>query len=82
MRDKDWVTRQIRRIREAYNRGDIISIEIFHDASGGYFHFYDPNGYHGTRCDVAISLDMDDTIKVLAGMRLGNHKLLRTLEID
>lgn len=82
MRDKEWINRQIRKIREAYNRGDIISIEINNDASGGYFHFYDPHGDHGMRCDVAISLDIDDTIKAIAGMRLGNPNILKTLKIS
>lgn len=82
MRDREWVTRQIRRIREAYNRGDIISIQINNDASGGYFYFYDPHGDHGMRCDVSISLDIDDTIKVITGMRFGNPKIMPTLEIN
>lgn len=73
---------RIRKIREAYNVCKIQSITLNSDGSGAEFIYTDPVGDHGMPCLMSSSLNIEDTIKAFAGMRLKIGDIPTTLKID
>lgn len=74
--------RSIRKIREAYNICKIQSITFFRDGSGAEFIYTDPVGDHGMPCLMSSSLNIEDTMKAIAGMRLKIGDIPTTLKIE
>ncbi len=74
--------RIIRKIREAYNVCKIQSITLFRDGSGAEFIYTDPVGDHGMPCLMSSSLNIKDTMKAMAGMRLKIGDIPTTLKIE
>lgn len=74
--------RIIRKIREAYNVCKIQSIILFRDGSGAEFIYTDPVGDHGMPCLMSSSLNIEDTMKAMAGMRLKIGDIPTTLKIE
>ncbi len=74
--------RIIRKIREAYNTCKIQSITLFRDGSGAEFIYTDPVGDHGMPCLMSSSLNIEDTMKAIAGMRLKIGDIPTTLKIE
>jgi hypothetical protein len=74
--------RIIRKIREAYNVCKIQSITLFRDGSGAEFIYTDPVGNHGMPCLMSSSLNIEDTMKAMAGMRLRIGDIPTTLKIE
>lgn len=62
--------RRIRKIREAYNVCKVQSVTFYKDGSGAEFIYTDPVGDHGTPCQMSSSLNMQDAIQAISGMRL------------
>ena len=74
--------RRIRKIREAYNICKIQSITFNSDGSGAEFIYTDPVGDHGLPCLMSSSLNIEDAIKAIAGMRLNIGDIPTTLKIE
>lgn len=74
--------RVIRKIREAYNLRKIRSITFFRDGSGANFLYTDPVGDHGLPCLMSSSLNIEDTMMAIAGMRLKIGDIPTTLDIE
>ena len=80
----DEYTRKSRicKIREAYNVCKIQSITFNTDGSGAEVIYTDPVGNHGLPCLVSSSLNIKDTIEMIAGMRLKIGDIPTTLKIE
>ena len=74
--------RRICKIREAYNVCKIQSITFFRDGSGAEFIYTDPVGDHGMPCLMSSSLNIEDTMKAIAGMRLKIGDIPTNLKIE
>ena len=74
--------RRIRKIREAYNVCKIDSITLHKDGSGAEFIYTDPVGDHGMPCLMSSFLNIEDTMKAMAGMRLKIGDIPTTLKIE
>ncbi len=74
--------RRIRKIREAYNVCKVQSITLNRGGSGAEFIYTDPVGDHGLPCLMSSSLNMEDTIQAISGMRLKIADIPTTLKIE
>lgn len=73
---------RIRKIREAYNVCKIQSITLNSDGSGAEFIYTDPVGDHGMPCLMSSSLNIEDAMKAISGMRLKIADIPTRLKID
>lgn len=73
---------RIRKIREAYNVCKIQSITLNSDGSGAEFIYTDPVGDHGMPCLMSSSLNIEDTMKAISGMRLKIADIPTRLKTD
>lgn len=80
--DEREVKRRIRKIREAYNRRQVDSIEFDDDGSGIEVFYTDPVGDHGCPCQMYSALSAEYAIELLAGMRLKIADIPTTVEIE
>lgn len=74
--------RRIVKIRKAYNHCKIQSITFFRDGSGAEFIYTDPVGDHGLPCLMSSSLNIEDAMEAIAGMRLKIGDIPTTLMIE
>ena len=73
---------RVRKLREAYNVCKIQSITFFRDGSGAEFIYTDPVGDHGLPCLMSSSLNIEDAMEAIAGMRLKIGDIPTTLKIE
>lgn len=74
--------RVIRKIREAHNLCKIQSITFFRDGSGVEFIYTDSVGDHGLPCLMSSSLNIEDAMEAISGMRLKIGDIPTTLKIE